>query len=238
LYGTPTTYELAERIAELEHGNRTFLTPSGQAAIALIYFAFTGAGDHVLVPDNAYGPNRQLAADVLRRFGVEIEYYPPLVGADLSRLMWPNTRLVWCESPGSVTMEVQDIPSIVEVAHGRGAIVVEEHGYSLWVLERSAADSVIGWCGLRPREWPQEPELLYGLALAVRGQRLASEAVKAVVTWLFGRPEITGVWAVMAPSNIASARVSERVGLTLERRGEFDGLDSLIYRVSAADWRA
>jgi cystathionine beta-lyase len=86
LYGTPTTRALAARIAELEQGERTFPTPGGQAAIALIYFAFVGAGDHGLVPDSIYGPNRELADDVLRRFGVDVEYYPPPAGA-------PNPQL-------------------------------------------------------------------------------------------------------------------------------------------------
>jgi RimJ/RimL family protein N-acetyltransferase len=113
-----------------------------------------------------------------------------------------------------------------------------EHGYGLWVLERSSADGIIGWCGLRPRERPQEPELLYGLAPTARGQGFASEAVAAVVNWLFRRPEITGVWAVTDPTNTASAQVLERVGLVLEYRGEFDGLDSLVYRISVADWNA
>jgi cystathionine beta-lyase len=133
LYGTPTTRELAARIAELERGERTFLTPGGQAAIALIALAFTSAGDHVLITDSAYGPTRQLADDVLRRFGVDVEYYPPLAGAGLASRMRPTTRLVWCESPGSVTMEVQDVPAIVEVAHRHGAVVALDNTYSAGV---------------------------------------------------------------------------------------------------------
>ena len=113
-----------------------------------------------------------------------------------------------------------------------------EHGYGLWILERPPAKIIIGWCGLRPRKEPQAPELLYGLAPAVRGVGLATEAVEAVIRWLFSRSEITGLWAVTDPSNPASARLLERVGLSFERRGAFDGLDSLIYRVSATTWRA
>ena len=142
LYGTPTTRALAARIAELEHGERTFLTPGGQAAIALIYFAFVGAGDHVLVPDSIYGPNRELADGVLRRFGVDVEYYPPLAGAGLEELMRPNTRLVWCESPGSVTMEVQDVPAIAVVAHRHGAIVALDNTYAAGVYFDAFAHGV------------------------------------------------------------------------------------------------
>ena len=133
LYGTPTTRELAARLAALEGGTHTFLTPGGQAAIALIALTFLSAGDHVLVPDSAYGPTRQLADDVLRRFGIEVTYYPPLAGADVAALLRPNTRLVWCESPGSVTMEVQDVPAIAEAAHRRGAVVALDNTYSAGV---------------------------------------------------------------------------------------------------------
>jgi cystathionine beta-lyase len=133
LYGTPTTRELGARIAELEGGEYTFITPGGQAAIALIAFAFTKAGDHVLIPDSAYGPTRMFGEDVLRRFGVEVEYYAPAAGAGTEGLMRPGTRLVWCESPGSVTMEVQDVPAIVEVAHRHGAVVALDNTWSAGV---------------------------------------------------------------------------------------------------------
>ncbi len=133
LYGTPTTRELAARIAELERGKWTFMTPGGQAAIALVDIAFTRAGDHVLIPDSVYGPNRQLADKVLRRFGVDVEFYPPLAGAALAERMKPTTRLVWCESPGSITMEVQDVPAIVDVAHRHGALVALDNTYAAGV---------------------------------------------------------------------------------------------------------
>ncbi|HEV2150621.1 MAG TPA: cystathionine beta-lyase [Longimicrobiaceae bacterium] len=142
LYGTPTTRELAARVAELEGGEHTFVTPGGQAAITLIAFAFTGAGDHVLIPDSVYGPTRQLADDVLRRFGVDPEYYPPLAGAELEARMRPTTRLVWCESPGSVTMEVQDVPAIAEVAHRHGAVVALDNTYSAGVYFDAFAHGV------------------------------------------------------------------------------------------------
>jgi cystathionine beta-lyase len=80
-----------------------------------------------------YGPNREFADDVLRRFGIDVEYYPPLAGADIEHLVRPNTRLVWCESPGSVTMEVQDVPAIAAVAHHHGIIVAIDNTYSAGV---------------------------------------------------------------------------------------------------------
>jgi cysteine-S-conjugate beta-lyase len=142
LYGTPTTRELATRIAELERGERTFLTPGGQAAIALIYFALAGAGDHVLVPDSVYGPNRQLAGEVLQRFHIDVEYYPPLAGDSIEKMLRPNTRLIWCESPGSVTMEVQDVPAIAAVAHKHGAVVALDNTYAAGIYFDAFAHGV------------------------------------------------------------------------------------------------
>lgn len=142
LYGTPTTRELAGRIAELEGGHYTFITPGGQAAIALIAFAFTRAGDHVLIPDSAYGPTRQFGEDVLARFGVDVECYAPDAGAGIQALMRPATRLVWCESPGSVTMEVQDVPAIVQAAHRHGAVVALDNTYSAGVYFDAFAHGV------------------------------------------------------------------------------------------------
>jgi cysteine-S-conjugate beta-lyase len=142
LYGTPTALELAARIAELEKGFRTFLTPGGQSALALINFAFTSAGDHVLIPDSIYSPHRQLARDLLQRFGVKVDFYPPTIGAGIESFMRDDTRLVWCESPGSITMEVQDVPAIAEVAHRRGARVALDNTYSAGVYFDAFAHGV------------------------------------------------------------------------------------------------
>ena len=123
LYGTPTALELAARVCELEGGFRSFLAPAGQAAISLINLALLKAGDHALFPENIYVPNRRLALRVLRRFGVDVTFYDPMLGGGIASLLRPNTRLVWTESPGSITMEVQDVPAIVEAAHRAGALV-------------------------------------------------------------------------------------------------------------------
>ncbi|NVZ24049.1 cystathionine beta-lyase [Pseudomonas gingeri] len=134
LHGTPTTLELARRIAALEGANHCFITPGGQAALALIYLAFCKSGDHVLVPESAYGPNNDLARDLLARLGIEVQPYDPLIGADIAGLLRANTALVWCESPGSATMEVQDIPAIVAAARQVGAVVALDNTYSAGVL--------------------------------------------------------------------------------------------------------
>jgi len=135
LYGTPTVLELAGKVCELENGFRTLITPGGQGAISLINLAFLKAGDHILVPESIYTPNRKFASHVLRRFGVEVTFYPPTIAATpaLQPLFRKNTRLVWCESPGSITMEVQDVPTISEAAHQAGALVALDNTWSAGV---------------------------------------------------------------------------------------------------------
>lgn len=133
-YGTPTTLELARRIAELEGGHRCFITPGGQSAIGLVYFACLSAGDHVLVPESVYGPSRGFAEHVLRRYGVDVEYYQPLEGGTIAQRIKTGTRLIWCESPGSITMEVQDVPAIVKAAHARNVIVALDNTWSAGIL--------------------------------------------------------------------------------------------------------
>lgn len=142
LYGTPTTLELAARVCELERGFRTLVTPGGQGAISLINLAFLKAGDHVLLPESVYTPSRKFAAQVLKRFGVEVEFYAPDAGAAIAKQFRPSTRMVWCESPGSITMEVQDVPAIAAAAHGAGAMVVLDNTWSAGVYFDAFAHGV------------------------------------------------------------------------------------------------
>ena len=142
LYGTPTVLELGARIAELEGAHHSFVVPGGQAAIALIYFSFCKAGSHALVPFTAYGPNRQLAAGLLKGLGIDVEGYDPLIGADIAGLIRKNTALVWTESPGSVTMEVQDVPAIVAAAHARNVPVALDNTYAAGILFDAFAHGV------------------------------------------------------------------------------------------------
>ena len=134
LYGTPTTLELAARLAELEGAHRCFITPGGQSALVLVYLACLSAGDHVLVPETVYGPSRAFADRVLRRLGVDVEYYEPLLGEAIASRIRPNTRLIWCESPGSITMDVQDVPAIVAAAHARQVVVALDNTWAAGVL--------------------------------------------------------------------------------------------------------
>src|ERR1700753_1023015 len=134
LYGTPTTLELAARVCELEKGKYTVLAPGGQAAIALVDLALLHAGDHILVPASVYHPNRKFTTTVLARFGVTATFYQPDIGDGIADLIRENTRLVWTESPQSITMQVQDIPAIAAASHARGVQVVLDNTWSAGIL--------------------------------------------------------------------------------------------------------
>ncbi|HWH81365.1 MAG TPA: PLP-dependent transferase, partial [Burkholderiaceae bacterium] len=123
LHGTPTTFTLEERIATLEGGLHCVLVPSGLAAIALTDAALLRAGDEVLIPDNAYNPNKELARHELARWGIAHRLYDPMDAAALAALLTPATKLVWIEPPGSVTMEFPDVAALVRAARSQGALV-------------------------------------------------------------------------------------------------------------------
>jgi len=128
--GTPTTDALAGAIDELEGSAGTVLVPSGLAAVVVPLLAFLSAGDHVLIVDSVYTPTRNFANTMLKRLGVDVDYYDPLVGAGISALMKPNTKVVLTESPGSNTFEMQDIPAIAKAAHAGGAVVMMDNTWA------------------------------------------------------------------------------------------------------------
>lgn len=130
LQGTPTTMALAEAVADLSGGHRSVIVSSGLAAVTHALTAFLRAGDHVLLADTVYGPARLFAASVLARFGVEVEFYDPLIGGGIARLLRPRTRIVYTESPGTATFEVQDVPAIAAAAHAAGALVVLDNTWA------------------------------------------------------------------------------------------------------------
>jgi cystathionine beta-lyase len=141
-FGTPTTQALEEAIAALEGGYRSAVYPSGLAACHGALMALVASGDHVLMPDCVYGPTRALGTRLLKRFGVETTFYDPLAGAEIAMLMRPNTRLVFVESPGSITFEVQDIPAIAAEAHKRGALVAMDNTWGTPLYFKSFAHGV------------------------------------------------------------------------------------------------
>ena len=130
LHGTPTTFTLEARLAQIEGGEFCLLAPSGLAAIAMVDFALLTTGDDVLLPDNVYNPNRELGRWLTADFGITARYYDPLIGAGIAELIQPNTKLIWTEAPGSVSMEVPDLPAICAAAHARGVLVALDNTWS------------------------------------------------------------------------------------------------------------
>ncbi|MBI3705605.1 MAG: cystathionine beta-lyase [Rhizobiales bacterium] len=130
--GTPTSEALEGALASLEGEGcaGVALLPSGLAAIATALLATAGAGDHILVSDSVYRPTRNFCEGVFKRMGVETTYYDPLIGADIAKLFKPNTRVVFVEAPGSQSFEMQDIPTIAQVAHDKGALVLMDNTWA------------------------------------------------------------------------------------------------------------
>jgi len=130
LHGLPTVRDFQAAIAALEGGHAALAVPSGLTATTLPLLALAHPGDHVLVTDNVYGPTRRFCDNHLRRFGVEVGYFDPLAGAALERELRANTKLVFAESPGSLTFEVSDIPAFAAVAHAHGAKLVLDNSWA------------------------------------------------------------------------------------------------------------
>ena len=131
--GSQTHWALEDVIADVEGGTRCAVVCSGLAAVTTPLLAFLKAGDHCLMPDNVYGPARNFCDSVLTRYGVVTEYYNPLVDeAGMAALMRPNTRVVYTESPGSHTFEVQDVPAIARAAHAGGAKVMIDNTWGIY----------------------------------------------------------------------------------------------------------
>lgn len=128
--GTPTTFALEDAVLALEGGHGCAIVPSGLAAITTTLLALTGSGDKVLVTDSVYGPTRRFCDTMLARMGVETVYYDPLIGADIAGLIDDRTRLVFVESPGSLTFEVQDVPAIAAAARARGVKTVIDNTWA------------------------------------------------------------------------------------------------------------
>ncbi|UGQ48398.1 cystathionine beta-lyase [Massilia endophytica] len=130
LHGTPTTFTLEARIAEIEGGERCLLAPSGLAAIAMIDFAVLKTGDDILLPDNIYNPNRVLGNWLQEAFNITARYYDPMIGAGIAQMIQPNTKLIWTEAPGSVSMEVPDLRAICAAAKEKGVLVALDNTWS------------------------------------------------------------------------------------------------------------
>jgi cystathionine beta-lyase len=128
--GSPTIDALAGAMSELENAAGTVLTPSGLSAVTTALLSVCDAGDHILVADSVYHPNRHFCDTMLKRMGVETTYYDPLIGAGITGLFKPNTRAVFTESPGSLTFEMQDLPAIGAAALARGVFVLTDNTWA------------------------------------------------------------------------------------------------------------
>ncbi|MBT2326574.1 cystathionine beta-lyase [Variovorax paradoxus] len=200
-FGTPTTRALEAAIAELEGGHQAIVFPSGLASCTHSLLAFLKPGDHALITDSVYGPTRAFALTVLKRFGIDVEFFDPLASQDIRGQIRPTTRVVFVESPGSTTFEVQDIPAIAQEAHKVGAFVVMdntwasplffkpfEHGVDVSIQAATKyivghSDALLGAVTANERAWPllQQTAHDFGqtagpddLYLALRGLRSLS----------------------------------------------------------------
>jgi cystathionine beta-lyase len=198
--GTPTTKALQEALMALEGPQcaGVGIAPSGLAAITTTLLAVLKAGDHLLVCDNAYRPTRNFCNGVLARYGVETTYFDSQIGAAVGDLFKPNTRAVLVEAPGSQSFEMPDIPAIAEVAHARGALVIDDNTWATPLYHRSLeqgvdismqaatkyigghSDIMFGTISTNARAWPQVAEAIHLLGvcagpddvfLALRGMR-------------------------------------------------------------------
>lgn len=128
--GTPTVYALRKALAELDGVKHALVYPSGLASITITLLTLLQSGDHILVTDSVYGPTRRFCLKELRRYGVETTFYDPMVGKDIEKLVKPNTKLIFTESPGSLTFEVQDIPAITKVAKKHDILTIIDNSWA------------------------------------------------------------------------------------------------------------
>jgi cystathionine beta-lyase len=199
--GTSTSFAFSDAMTELEGGSGCALFPSGTAAIANAILAFVKCGDHILMVDTVYGPTRDYCDKTLKKMGVETTYYDPLVGASIEPLIQSNTTVIFLESPGSITMEVQDVPAIAKIAHKKGCIVILDNtwgaginfqpfDYGVDISVQAAtkyivghSDVMLGTATATEKYWPQLRDNSYlmgqctspdDLYLALRGLRTLS----------------------------------------------------------------
>jgi cystathionine beta-lyase len=166
VFNMPQEVALANAVAEIEGGYRAATFPSGLAAVAGALLACVKAGDHVLMTDSGYAPGRLFAANFLARFNVTVEFYDPLIGAGIEKLMKPNTRVVYTESPGSHTFEVQDIPALAKVAHAHGALVIMDNAWATGYFLNAFAHGVDLVVQPATKYYAAHADVLIGLVIA------------------------------------------------------------------------
>jgi cystathionine beta-lyase len=130
IYGSPTHHAFVDALTALEGGHRSWVLPSGLAACTFSILAHVQQGDHVLVPDSVYWPTRRFCCDTLKRYGIEATFYDPLAGAEVEESFRPTTRVLYLESPGSHTFEMQDVPLLTDIASRRNAISIVDNTWA------------------------------------------------------------------------------------------------------------
>ena len=130
LYGTPTSFALEDGLKKLEDANYAVIVGSGLGSVAAALAGLLKSGDHLLITESAYFPTIKFCNNFLKKFGVDVTYYDPMIGENIKDLIRPETRVVFTEAPGSITFEVQDIPAIAKAAHDAGALVVMDNTWS------------------------------------------------------------------------------------------------------------
>lgn len=183
--GTPTSEALEQAVCALEGGAGAVLCPSGLSACTLALLSCLSPGDHVLVTDAVYGPVRHACDGVLRRLGIEVSYYPPDLGPTLDDWVRPNTRALYLESPGSLSMEVQDVPALAAAAQARGLTVLADGSWASPLYFQAHAvgvdlsiqagtkylsghsDSMLGTVSASRKAWPALKALHGDLGLCV-----------------------------------------------------------------------
>jgi len=171
LYGTPTSRRLEDHIAQLEGAARALIVPSGMAALTLATMAVCRGGDKVLVPETLYGPARDMILRFLGPLGIAAQAYDPRLDAGIAELLDERTRLVWVESPGSATFEVQDVPAIVAAAHKAGALVAADNTWASHLLFKPLSHGVDISMQALSKHAGGHGDLLMG-SLAVRDEAL------------------------------------------------------------------
>ncbi|MGO3931027.1 cystathionine beta-lyase [Rhodopseudomonas pseudopalustris] len=182
-HGTPTTKALQQALATLEGPAcaGVALAPSGVAAISTSLLAVLKTGDHVLVCDNVYRPTRLFCDGLLRRFGIETSYFDPLIGAGIEAQFHPNTRAVFVEAPGSQSLEMPDIPAIAEIAHARGAVVIDDNTWATPLYHRSLEQGVDISIQAATKYIGGHSDIMFGtIAANSKAWPLVDEAVRAL----------------------------------------------------------
>ncbi len=142
IFNMPQALALENAVTEVEGGYRAAAYPSGLAAVAGALLACIKTGDHILMTDSCYGPARNFCTNFLRRMGVKTTFYDPLMGAEIARLIQSNTRVIYTESPGSHTFEIQDIPAIAKAAHEKNALVLMDNAWATGLFFNAFAHGV------------------------------------------------------------------------------------------------